>query len=342
LIDLLQSELRLPPALAMESNLEGLGVSGGNSGEEAVVMTAAQYSESVYQWLLQAHQWHSLAAGFPAYMAYQTSILRQQQQQQLAAQVSSWNTAAAAAANRYSSAATAAAAAAAAANNAGNQAAAAAAATTAVWREFKIASLWKRFAAEAIDFVILFILKLVVTLVAVDYFGLLDMSKYDRSMLLAATANGDLDFLSAMEATSDILLLETIHKLLVCVFEALCTHRGTRSKPGGATPGKVIMGIRIYQFDQIASTAEQGVVQIAPAADLGLYRASIRSIVKNIASTFIMPSWLTIFLSPYYRAIHDVLSKTIVLEVPVGDNARGPAILNPAAEDNNNNHPHQD
>ena len=26
-------------------------------------MTAAEYSESVYQWLVQAHQWHTFVAG---------------------------------------------------------------------------------------------------------------------------------------------------------------------------------------------------------------------------------------------------------------------------------------
>ena len=32
------------------------------------------------------------------------------------------------------------------------------------------------------------------------------------------------------QVTSDILLLEIIHKFIVCIFEALCTHRGIRGK----------------------------------------------------------------------------------------------------------------
>merc|ERR1712111_158042 len=243
--------------------------------------------------MVQAYQWHSFAVGFPAYMAYHAAT--------------------------SASAAVATALREALARN-----------TQLYWREFKIAPLWKRFVAGTIDFILLFLLKLAITFVAVDWFELLDLDsllvRHDKGALLAATASGDLDLLTAMEATYDILLLETIHKFLVCVFETLCTYRGTRRRPGGATPGKLIVGIRIYHFDQIVSTAEQGVVQIVPAADLGLYRASIRSVVKNIASTFILPSWLTIFLSPHYRAVHDVMSKTIVLEVPSGDNLRGPAI----------------
>ena len=30
---------------------------------EDTIMTAAEYSESVYQWLQQAHQWQALAVG---------------------------------------------------------------------------------------------------------------------------------------------------------------------------------------------------------------------------------------------------------------------------------------
>ena len=45
------------------------------------------------------------------------------------------------------------------------------------WREFRIAPLWKRCVAEGIDFLILFLLKLAVTFVAVDYFELLDIDR---------------------------------------------------------------------------------------------------------------------------------------------------------------------
>jgi len=299
---------------------------GAASTATTQTMTASEYSESVYQWMVQAYQWHSFAVGFPAYMAYHATT-QQAHQLQNGAGLSSTQTTTATTNTPGQSGTT----------PAGQTASMATALREALtrntqlyWREFKIAPLWKRFVAESIDFILLFLLKLAITFIAVDWFELLDLDsllvRHDKGALLAATASGDLDLLTAMEATYDILLLETIHKFLVCVFETLCTHRGTRRRPGGATPGKLIVGIRIYHFDQIVSTAEQGVVQIVPAADLGFYRASIRSVVKNIASTFILPSWLTIFLSPHYRAVHDVMSKTIVLEVPSGDNLRGPAI----------------
>ena len=46
------------------------------------------------------------------------------------------------------------------------------------WHEFSIPPLWKRIVAEIIDFFILFILKLVVTYIAVDWFSLIDVDRY--------------------------------------------------------------------------------------------------------------------------------------------------------------------
>ena len=46
-----------------------------------------------------------------------------------------------------------------------------------VWREFRIPPLWKRASAEIVDFSILFLLKVFVTFIAVDYFELLDLDR---------------------------------------------------------------------------------------------------------------------------------------------------------------------
>ena len=96
------------------------------------------------------------------------------------------------------------------------------------WREFTIPKLWKRVAAEFVDFLILFILKLIVTYIAIDWLGVIAPDRYDKALLLAATTNGDLDLLTSIEVTSDILLLEVIHKILVCFFEAMWTCSGSR------------------------------------------------------------------------------------------------------------------
>ena len=143
---------------------------------------------------------------------------------------------------------------AAAANNAGANAVPAAAAAAVELHRFKIASVWKRCVAEFIDFLALFVLKLIVTFVAVDTFELIDleefMSRYDSSLVTLA-AGKELDMAAALDLTSDIVFLEMIHRLVVCIFEAVCTYRGTVGSPGGATPGKLVMGLRIFRCDRV-------------------------------------------------------------------------------------------
>lgn len=51
------------------------------------------------------------------------------------------------------------------------------------------------------------------------------MAKYDSS-LLALASGEDLDLGAAMEMTSEIIFLEMVHRVMVCVFEAVCTFRG--------------------------------------------------------------------------------------------------------------------
>ena len=53
--------------------------------------------------------------------------------------------------------------------------------------------------------------------------------RYDYNLVKMA-AGKEMDYKSAMELTSDIVLLELIHRMVVCVFEALCTHKGARGK----------------------------------------------------------------------------------------------------------------
>ena len=56
-----------------------------------------------------------------------------------------------------------------------------------------------------------------------------------------------------MDFTSDFVLLESIHRLVVCIFEALCLHRGFGGRRGGATPGKYLMGLRVVSCFQVSN-----------------------------------------------------------------------------------------
>jgi len=287
-------------------------------------MTAAEYSESVRQWLVQAYQWQAITHSFPSYLAYQASLQQQNTQGAVTSSTSS------ASASQTASAASAAAPVPAATEQRNDQQPPAI-----EWHEFSIPPLWKRIVAEIIDFFILFILKLVVTYIAVDWFSLIDVdsaiyqlvrkslkisymvfNRYDISFLTAASgavSKADLDFQTAVDFTSDFVLLESIHRLVVCIFEALCLHRGFGGRRGGATPGKYLMGLRVVSCFQIAGMAEPGRVQVTPAKDIGFMGATIRAVLKNAAMAFFVPVFFTFI---YNRTVYDIMSKSIVIEDP--------------------------
>ncbi|MPC09736.1 Protein FAM8A1 [Portunus trituberculatus] len=176
--------------------------------------------------------------------------------------------------------------------------------------EYKIPSVWKRLVAEVIDFALLFVIKLAVTFAAVDTFDLFsNVKKYEFENLRA-------DFLAdyhlAFQMTSEILVLELIHRVATCLFEALCLHRGSGGA-GGATPGKKIVGLRVVYCEWVAPTAADQAL-VYPASDLGLARAILRSVMKNFLLMFLFPVCFTFISFHHNRTIYDVLAGSVVVE----------------------------
>ena len=86
---------------------------------------------------------------------------------------------------------------------------------------FIIPPVWKRIAAEVLDFLILFVLKVMITFIAVDFFELVDLENYEFpfDLMQLNTENVKLDYSLALQFTQEILLLELVHRMVVCVFE---------------------------------------------------------------------------------------------------------------------------
>jgi len=176
--------------------------------------------------------------------------------------------------------------------------------------EYGIPPLWKRLAAESIDFLLLFAIKLVVTFAAVDAFDLLnDLEKFDFENLGVDILA---DYKMALEMTSEILVLELIHRIGTCVFEALCLHRGSGGS-GGATPGKKLLGLRVIRCEWAAPTLGERAL-VYPATDLGFGRALARSAVKNLSLTFLFPICFTLFAFQHNRTVYDIIGGSIVVE----------------------------
>jgi len=178
---------------------------------------------------------------------------------------------------------------------------------------FTIPPVWKRIAAETLDFFILIVLKVMITFIAVDFFELVDLDQYELPLDILNIDPEKLDVRLALQFTQEILVLELVHRMVVCVFEALCTHRGPPGMPGGATPGKVIMGLKIIRCNQVMSLGANR-VRIVPASDLGLMWAAVRSVLKNFSLAFFFPVCFSLLFLPHSRTLYDMMARSIVVE----------------------------
>ncbi|XP_015119885.1 protein FAM8A1 [Diachasma alloeum] len=183
--------------------------------------------------------------------------------------------------------------------------------------EYRIPPIWKRFVAELIDSVMLFLLKLMITFVALDIFAAMNMESYKVDLL--QTSLRIVDYKMAMEVASRILVWELMHRFIVCIFEALWLQHGMHGRIGGATPGKSVMGLRVVQCRNITPANRPGdpdAVIVSPGTDLGLPLALGRSIVKNLIMTFLFPICFSLFSFRFNRTGYDLACSSIVVEDP--------------------------
>lgn len=177
--------------------------------------------------------------------------------------------------------------------------------------EYVIPPLYKRLAAEFIDFMLLFILKLIVTFIAVDMFELIDLDKFD---IIKFTEHYD-DYKYAMELTSEILFLEVIYRVLVCIFEAFCLC-GSVGRTGGATPGKALLGLRVVSASAVIPVEgrPRETVLLYPGRPLSFLLALVRSLMKNFLISLLFPLCVVLFVFRHNRTGYDLLCGVIVVE----------------------------
>ncbi|KAG8196996.1 hypothetical protein JTE90_013140 [Oedothorax gibbosus] len=173
---------------------------------------------------------------------------------------------------------------------------------------YLLPSLLKRITAEAIDFCILLVLKVMITYILVDFFDLVNLDKYDFDLI----KNDKLDYQTAMEVTSEILALEVIHRFVVCIFEAMFTSKGVMGY-GGATPGKTIMRLRLVSCQSVTAL-ENNLIRVYPAGDLGFGWALVRAFIKNFSYAFIFPICCTMYFFQHNRTAYDQMCGSIVVE----------------------------
>ncbi|XP_062573167.1 protein FAM8A1-like [Saccostrea cucullata] len=183
---------------------------------------------------------------------------------------------------------------------------------------YSLPPLWKRVAAEIIDFIVLFYLKVMMTVLVLRQMGYL---REDNIIELPADIMPKFDFLEitemdvekAFSITSELIALEVVNRMMITVFETLCLCKGLGGMVGGATPGKRMLGLKVVSCIHVTPQA-QGKILVCPARDIGFFSALIRSVIKNFTMAFFFPACLTVFIFKHNRAAYDILAKTIVVD----------------------------
>jgi len=177
----------------------------------------------------------------------------------------------------------------------------------------QIPSLWKRFGAEFIDFILLSLIKFVVAYFIVDSIIDIDFTKYN-SIFLQDDFN--VDYTTAVEMTSELFFLEVTHRIVVCVYEIYWLQGGTLFQ-GGATVGKILLNLTVVRADKLFHIRGQpiDVIALTPGGDLGWKRAALRSITKNLFFAFLFPLPFITAAANQNRCAYDVLCGSMVVEV---------------------------
>ncbi|KAG1686909.1 Methyl-CpG-binding domain protein 4 [Nymphon striatum] len=148
------------------------------------------------------------------------------------------------------------------------------------WTNYKVACLWKRLVAEIIDYMLLFVIKLMITFFVMDFLGLEKFEKY-VSMMKQET---EFSFDSIMEITSELVILEIINRIIACLYEAIFLSGPLilQYGPGGATPGKLIMGLRVVNCARVVDDDDfPRRIKVWNAGDLGFWRHKQRQTLYN-------------------------------------------------------------
>ncbi|XP_013395742.1 protein FAM8A1-like [Lingula anatina] len=176
---------------------------------------------------------------------------------------------------------------------------------------YTIPQLWKRVTAEFLDFVLLFMMKITLTLMVAEQFKLSNYPKYDLESLLSRT---EIDYETALQITSEIVVMEIINRIAITLFETMCLRGGRRNR-GAASPGKRMMRLKVVSCDDVVDLPD-GKVRVTPARNIGLLNAFIRASMKNFSLAFFFPLCLTALFFQHGRAVYDVVSGSIVVEMP--------------------------
>ncbi|XP_022901203.1 protein FAM8A1 isoform X2 [Onthophagus taurus] len=170
--------------------------------------------------------------------------------------------------------------------------------------QFVIPPLWKRFAAETIDFILLFTLKLYLTFLLFYNF---DFPLADKEELISILENPE----KVAAVSAELAVLEVLYRVLACIYETYWLHG---AEP--ASPGKFLLGLRVYCTEEVVTINEnENPVLLVNPGSLGWAKSFWRAILKNILLGLVMfPMCFGMFISRHNRTVYDLLVGTVVVE----------------------------
>ena len=195
---------------------------------------------------------------------------------------------------------------------------------------YDIPSFGVRLLAEIIDFLIVVIIKLIITNFILMYLLEIKLARnhlsfsytFDELQLELFNLESAVSDDNLIDELTELLVIGGLHKLAVIFLEAYFLSGG-RDGLGGCTPGKYFMGIRVIGCQSADSLGPEEAL-VTEASNLGRSRALLRSLIKNLAMTFFFPLVFSVMMYNN-RTAYDVLSHSLVVYHP----SRGPNRNNP-------------
>lgn len=139
------------------------------------------------------------------------------------------------------------------------------------------------------------------------------------------------DYTEFISFSADMIYIELASKFAGCIYEAMCTRHGL-DQMGGATPGKIAMGLRVLHVEAYvllpappapAGAPAPGIGQLRaapmralvfPAQNLGFRRALMRAVAKNVLMALMFPVCFMMLFHRNNQTVYDVATKSIVVE----------------------------
>ncbi|CAF1055657.1 unnamed protein product [Adineta ricciae] len=172
----------------------------------------------------------------------------------------------------------------------------------------KVASVWRRFLAEAIDFVLLHALKIFLIYLLSTHLHLIDETRLTVNYMLSSLLYED-----TLSFPLELILVEFGYLIACIAFESFCLTRY------GATPGKRLLRLRVLKCDHL-QIQENGDVTIEPGTILNSGAALTRSSFKTLMSTFLFPAVVVALLTSQNRQTsYDMAASAVVVELEQRD-----------------------